>query len=371
LRGRASNLTLALVVAAIGSFVAGCSGLVASKSNASPNSDPLAPSITTQPSSQTVAVGQTATFAVVATGTAPLSYHWQENGVNVSGATSATYSTPPTTNTDNAATFQAVVSNSAGSVTSNRATLTVNPAVAAPTITTQPLNQTVTAGQTATFSVVATGTAPLGYQWQKNGANISGATSASYSTPVTTSADNGATFVVVVSNAVGSVTSKSATLTVSSAALAPVIQAHPANETVMVGQTATFSVVAGGTGPLSYQWEKNGANIDGATTVSYTTPVTTTSDNGATFVVVVSNVGGSATSNPAKLTVSASSVAPTIAAQPASQTVTAGQTATFSVVANGTAPLGYQWQKNGANIGGATLASYTTPATTSTVKIKK
>ena len=365
MRGRASNLTLALVVAAIGSFVAGCAGVVASKSDASTNSDP-APSLTTQPSSQTVTVGQTATFAVVATGTAPLSYQWQKNGANVSGATSATYSTPPTTTADNAATFQAVVSNSAGSVTSNRATLTVNPAAAAPTITTQPVNQTVTAGQTATFSVVATGTAPLGYQWQMNGANISGATSASYSTPVTTSAENGATFVVVVSNAVGSVTSNSATLTVSSAAVAPVIQAQPANETVAVGQTATFSVVAGGSAPLSYQWEKNGANISGATTASYTTPVTTAADNGATFVVVVSNAAGSATSNPAKLTVSASAVAPTIAAQPASQTVTAGQTATFSVVANGTAPLAYQWQKNGANIGGATLASYTTPATTST-----
>ncbi len=84
----------------------------------------------------------------------------------------------------------------------------------APTITTQPVSRTVTAGQTATFSVTAAGTAPLSYQWQKNGANISGATSASYTTPATTSTDNGATYDVVVSNSAGTVTSNATTLTV-------------------------------------------------------------------------------------------------------------------------------------------------------------
>ncbi|TMQ25662.1 MAG: hypothetical protein E6K65_16290, partial [Nitrospirae bacterium] len=83
----------------------------------------------------------------------------------------------------------------------------------APTITSQPANQTVTAGQTATFSVTASGTAPLGYQWNKNGAAISGANSASYTTPPTTTADNGAQFTVVVSNSAGSTTSNAATLT--------------------------------------------------------------------------------------------------------------------------------------------------------------
>src|SRR4029077_15341328 len=140
------------------------------------------------------------TFTVVATGTAPLSYQWQKNGVNIAGATAASYTTPATTTADSGATFQVVVSNTAGTVTSAAGTLTVNPAPVAPTITTQPGNQTVTAGQTATFTVVATGTAPLSYQWQKNGANITGATSTSYTTPVTTTADSGASFAVVVSN---------------------------------------------------------------------------------------------------------------------------------------------------------------------------
>jgi hypothetical protein len=99
-------------------------------------------------------------------------------------------------------------------VTSDPATLTVNPAPVAPTITTQPASRTVTAGQTATFSVTASGTAPLSYQWRKNGVAISGATAASYTTPPTTSADSGAQFTVVVSNSAGSVTSTPATLTV-------------------------------------------------------------------------------------------------------------------------------------------------------------
>ncbi len=84
----------------------------------------------------------------------------------------------------------------------------------APYLTTQPANQTVTAGQTATFSVAATGTAPLTYRWQKNGADITGATSSSYSTPVTTAADDGEMFRVMVSNTAGNVTSNSAMLTV-------------------------------------------------------------------------------------------------------------------------------------------------------------
>lgn len=84
----------------------------------------------------------------------------------------------------------------------------------APTISAQPANQTVLAGQTATFSVTASGSPSPTYQWQKNETNISGATSSSYTTPATAASDNGATFRVVVSNSAGSVTSSSATLTV-------------------------------------------------------------------------------------------------------------------------------------------------------------
>src|SRR5438067_2022092 len=340
----------------------GCAGLVSGGSN--PPS-PLTPAITAQPANQTVTAGQAATFSVTATGTAPLTYQWQKNGANITGASSSSYTTPVTMTSESGSTFDVVVSNVAGSATSNAATLTVNAAAVAPSITTQPASQVVTVGQTATFAVVASGTTPLTYQWRKNGTAISGATSASYTTAATTSADNGAQFVVVDRKSVGSATSNAATLTVSAAAVAPSITTQPSNQTVTVGQTATFTVVATGTAPLSYQWQKSGTAISGATSASYTTPATTSADNGAQFVVVVSNPVGSVTSNAGTLTVNASSTAPSITTQLANLTVTVGQTATFKVVTAGAAPLSYQWQKNGTAISGATSASYTTPATTS------
>jgi len=169
-----------------------------------------------------------------------------------------------------------------------------------PTIVTPPADQTVTVGQMATFSVTASGTAPLSYQWQKDGVDISGATSPSYTTPATTAQDNGAQFRVVVSNSVDTATSNVAMLTVNAP---PSITSQPASQTVTVGQMAKFSVTASGTATLSYQWQKNGADISGATLDSYTTPATTTQDNGAQFRVVVSNSVGTATSNVATLTV--------------------------------------------------------------------
>ena len=129
--------------------------------------------------------GETATFSVTATGTAPLQYQWRKNGVNISGATSSSYTTPPAVAADNGSPFSVVVSNGGGSVTSHSATLTVR---IPPTITTQPANKTVKVGQTAKFTVTATGTTPLHYQWMKNGANITGATNGSYTTPPTTAA---------------------------------------------------------------------------------------------------------------------------------------------------------------------------------------
>jgi hypothetical protein len=333
------------------------------------NAAPTPPTITTQPANQSVTAGQTATFTVVATGTAPLAYQWQKNGTAIAGATAASYTTPATATTDNGAIFTVTVSNGTlPNATSNGATLTVTAASVAPSITTQPVGQTVTAGQTATFTVVATGTAPLAYQWQKNGANIAGANAATYTTPVTTTADSGSTFTVTVSNGtLPSPTSVAATLTVNAPTVAPTITTQPANQSVTAGQTATFTVVAAGTAPLAYQWQKNGANIAGATAASYTTSATTAADNGSTFTVTVSNgTLPNAVSTAATLTVTAATVAPSITTQPVSQVVTAGQTATFTVVATGTAPLAYQWQKNGAAIAGATAASYTTPATATT-----
>jgi hypothetical protein len=287
--------------------IAGCAELVSSN-NSNGGTKTIEPTIAAQPASLTVTAGQTATFSVTAAGTAPFSYQWLKNSANISGAMAASYTTPATIVGDGGAKFDVLVSNSAGSVISAVATLTVNAGAVAPTITAQPANQSVTLGQTAIFSVTATGTAPLGYQWQKNGGNISGATTASYTTPTTVAGDSGANFDVVVSNTVGSQTSAMATLTVNAASVGPTITTQPANQMVTVGQTATFSVTATGTAPLTYQWQKNGANISGATAASYTTPATVAGDSGANFDVVVSNMVGSQTSTVATLTVNAITV---------------------------------------------------------------
>ena len=176
----------------------------------------VAPSITTQPVSKSVISGQSATFTVVAAGTAPLAYRWQKGGANIGGASSSTYTTPPTNISDDGSKFRVLVSNSAGAVTSTEAILTVTSVAQAPSITQQPLSQQVAVGQPATFTVVAAGSAPLKYQWQKGGANISQATASRYTTLATVLTDSGSQFRVVVSNSVGSVTSNTVSLTVTS-----------------------------------------------------------------------------------------------------------------------------------------------------------
>ena len=208
--GRRRHLAGAAFSLALVLSLWGCTGAT----NDSSSTKTTAPAFTSQPASQTVTVGQPAVFSVMVTGTAPLTYQWQKNNANISGATSASYTTPATVSGDNGAAFRVTVTNSAGNATSNPAMLTVTATPVGPSITTQPANQTVNAGQTATFSVVAAGTAPLTYQWQKNNSNIPSANSASYTTPATLSGDNGATFRVIVTNPVTSITSNSATLTV-------------------------------------------------------------------------------------------------------------------------------------------------------------
>jgi hypothetical protein len=271
-----------------------------------------APSIATQPQSLTVTNGGPATFSVAVIGTPTLSYHWQFNSNNlsnggiISGSTTSNLTLSATT-TSNSGSYTVVVSNSAGSVTSSPATLTV---LVPATIVSQPVPLTVTNGQSAMFSVTAAGNAPLAYQWQFNNNNLSdggiiSGSSASSLTLSATTTNNAGAYTVVVTNSYGSVISSPATLTV---LVPPTIVSQPVPLTVINGHSAVFSVGAAGTAPLIYQWQFNnnnlsdGGEISGSSASSLTLSATKTYDAG-NYRVVVSNLAGSAISSPAALTV--------------------------------------------------------------------
>ncbi|HLP76897.1 MAG TPA: immunoglobulin domain-containing protein, partial [Candidatus Paceibacterota bacterium] len=253
------------------------------------------PLIATQPASQTVQQGQSVTLSVGASGSAPLSYQWRFNNANLSGKTASSLTFNPVS-TNNAGNYDVIVSNSAGSVTSLVATLTVTLPTVAPAITTQPSAQSVVLGQTATFNVVATGTAPLTYFWRKGTTVVSTSASSSFSISNAQTNDAGS-YSVIVSNSAGTITSSGAALTVNVPAF---IKSSPANRTVALNSSTTFTVVAGGTGPFGYQWYFNSAPVAGQTGSSYTIASVQAVDLGS-YYAVVTNAYGSATSSVATL----------------------------------------------------------------------
>ena len=152
------RLTDILCFLIVSLFLAGCSGVSTPGNNASgPGDSSAAPTIATQPTNRTVTAGQAATFSVTAAGTAPLSYQWQKGTTAITGATSASYTTPATTTSDNGTQYRVVVSNSAGSAISNSVILTVN--AAAPATTTDVLtyhNDIARTGQNLTETTLTT-----------------------------------------------------------------------------------------------------------------------------------------------------------------------------------------------------------------------
>ena len=267
-------------------------------SDSTPNGAP--PVVVTQPVGATRTVGQSVTFSIAASGSGALSYQWYLNGSPIAGANTATLVLPSVKATD-AGTYTAGVRNASGEVLSSAAVLTVNPAPIAPVITAQPQPVTVSAGQTAQFSVTATGTAPLAYQWQRNGVNIAGATAENCSV-VNAQSANAGSYRVIISNAAGSVTSTAATLTVNPVVQPPTIVDRPAGATRTVGESVTFSISASGPGPLSYQWYLNGIPIAGANSYSHTIQAVALTDAGA-YSAGVRNKAGEVMSFPAVLTV--------------------------------------------------------------------
>ena len=247
------------------------------------------PSITQQPTNQTVNEGGTLTLSVIATNAT--GYQWKKGGEDITSATSATYTKQSVAPSD-AGSYTCVVSGEAGtSVTSDAATVTVN---ALPVITQQPSSQTINEGGNISLEVTATGA--TGYQWKKDGSDIPSATEATYSKSGALPADAGS-YTCVVTGAGGSVTSSPATVTVNAL---PVITQQPTNQEITEGETLTLNVVA--TGATGYQWKKGEEDILDATTATYTKEGATTADAGS-YTCVVTGAGGSVTSNAATVTV--------------------------------------------------------------------
>ena len=282
------------------------------------------PTITTQPSNKTATAGSSANFSVTATGAT--SYQWQYwksstsswtnvTASDISGAKSATM-TVPATSARNGIKYRCKVTNSAGTTNSNSATLTVTSA-SKPTITTQPSSKTAEAGSSAKFSVTATGA--TSYQWQYRTSSTgtwvnitstaySGLKSATMTAPATTDRD-GYQYRCAVSNAVGTVYSNSATLTILTQ---PRITRYCSNITTTCEMTVEFYVEASG-GGLSYQWQYSSdggntwgnitnTNYEGVHTSVLSVPATF-SRNGYQFRCKVSNAVGTIYSPAATLTV--------------------------------------------------------------------
>lgn len=267
---------------------------------------PIALNLTVQPQAQTAKDGEVVSFDVTATGSDPIQYQWQRNGAPIAGADKASYTTSALTLADNAAVYKVVVTNPAGTVTSQEAKLTVTPV--APRIVADPEPVTTIDGASVTFKVTAAGSAPLAYQWLRNGSAISGATDSIYTT-VLAYGSSGDRFTVQVSNGSGQVLSAAAVATVNAAA--PAITQHPADATIATGGAASFAVVASGTGPLRYQWQQSQdeglswSDITGATSASYGVSNATLADTNTKLRVAVSNAAATLNSNAAALKVQA------------------------------------------------------------------
>jgi len=258
-----------------------------------------APNIIVQAIDQTVCSGSTASFIISANGKG-LTYQWRKgitplsNNVNVSGVTSSTLTINAATISDTSSKYNVIVS---GTCTPKDTSLNFLLAVnTAPTITLQPASTVVCSGSTASFTVAAIGTA-LTYKWRKgitplsNGINVSGATSATLTINAATVSDTSSQYNVIVS---GICTPKDTSINFSLAVnTAPTITLQPSSVAVCVGSSASFTVVAIGTG-LTYQWRKgsiplsNGVNVSGVTSATLTINAVTLSDTSSQYNAIVS-----------------------------------------------------------------------------------
>lgn len=322
--------------------------------------DPVtsAPVIVRGPASQTATIGNSLSVYVGLLNTAGVTYQWYKDGTAVSGGTNASLYDYYSASTWMAGKYYVVVTNSAGSATSNEATVAVVASANGPIFSTQPVTQTKYYGNSVSFYAMATSAYTISYQWKKNGVAVSGATGTTLNLTNLQEADAG-TYTVIATDVNGSASSQSATLTLLGG-VAPVIMTSPAPVSQTVWEDASFSFTgsASGTPTPTLQWQRNGVNIPGATGGTYVVSSAQAGLEG-TYRFIATNPLGTATSGDAKVTLAFRP--PSIVTAPTNQTVGVGGSATFSVVAKGQPLLSYQWYREGVVIAGATNSSLVVP----------
>ena len=278
------------------------------------------PDFTLHPANETVTAGQNVTFTVTASGFPAPTLQWQINTGggwgNITGETTASLTITGVALGDDGNQYQCVATNSAGTATSNAATLTV---ITVPGITLQPLGQSVTAGQSATFTVTASGIPAPSFQWQENTGggwgDITGATTSTLTLTAVTLADDGNEYRCVATNGAGSATSNAATLTVT-AAVCEIVHTNSTTTPYSSIGTAFAAVASGETvrllanisnhpnviqvNGISVTLETNGFTLGVNTTDMYALNVISggslllDDSGGGAFNVVTTNTGASA-----------------------------------------------------------------------------
>ena len=307
------------------------------------NSSDVPPTIVVQPVSAAVRVGQQVTLSVQAAGTPTPSFQWQRNGANLPGANSAEWVIRSATLND-AGEYRVVVANSNGTVTSAPAFVAVLAPEYLPAITQQPQGTNLVVGQRLELRVIATGNPEPAYLWRKDGVHLPGGTGPVWAKPSVTMADAGV-YQVIVSNSVGAVFSAQASVTVVPEAVVPRIIGFRE----IGGGDLDFDVDAA----AGREWVLEDSRILGnwsevsrflANQQRFSLRVPYQSSNSRFFRLRQAEVGEKA---------------PGIIQEPQDLTVRAGSNAVFTVVAEGTGPLVYQWFFNGATIPGSRQATLT------------
>ena len=255
----------------------------------------LAPTIIAQPTDQTVVASQSASFSVSAEGTPPRRYQWLFNGGGLPGATGPNL-TLNNVGADQTGGYSVIVFNTDGVAQSKTAMLTVLVPAA---IIVQPQSQTVRAGTNVTLSVTATSSTTISYQWRRNGLNLPGANSSTLVLNNVSDANNG-DYSVVLTDAVGPLTSAPATLWV---VYVPVILQQPQNMTAVVGDNVTFTVQVTGTTPMGFRWRRESSTFVAQGQAALTIPNVQLNNAGKFSVVITNAANLSVTSSNAVLTV--------------------------------------------------------------------